>query len=274
MKKKLNIILILLTAVVCRTYGQIPDSTLYRMNKVKKVNSWMHVIGFETTDDTCLFAVKEINKYGNPTYIKIDYSCQGWDILNEIKYTYDSNQNVIAVEAFNNGLIASKISKKLDKYGRAIEENNVFMEPYTEIKVKNRYFGDTKLADSMYTMEINNGDTLYTRTAFTYEKGKLVRSETVDITKNAPVNTLTNKYDKRDRLIKSQFIYFLGYDNDVITEFSYNEKNQIVQTKSELEEVASEFFYNSKNGLLIMTRHYNRFGTPEKDILHKYEFYE
>ena len=71
----------------------------------------------------------------------------------------------------------------------------------------------------------------------------------------------------------SEFIYFLGYDNDDITVFEYNDKDQIVKTKSELTDLVAEFYYN-KAGLPIKTFYYNKFGTLEREVWYKYEYYE
>lgn len=253
--------------------AQIPDSTLYRTNKVKEVNSWVHVVGFNLRNDTCLFSTKKINPAGLPTYIKMDYNCQGWDVVSEVEYEYNALNQLVGITNFRNQQVMNKAVFEVDSFGRVIHETNTVYDPHNVINVYNTYYGSSKQADSMFTTQIVGEDTTLTRTVYTYVNEKLKKSETVDVSKNKPVNTLTNKYDQKGRLVREEFIYFLGYDNDNITKFEYNPKGQISITKSELDNVAAHFFY-SKDGLPALTHYYNKFESLEREVWHKYTYYE
>jgi len=254
-------------------FAQIHDTTLYRQNNVKSVSQWVHMLGFEKSNDTCLSNVKHINKKGSPTYIKIDYHCQGWDIITELRYTYNDNNDVTGLSTIRNDEVISDLKMELDSFGRIRTEINTFFDPPGQVEVRNVYFGEGKNADSVYTVEINDKDTTYLVTKNTYVGDNLLKSNTTDVNANKPVNMLTNRYDKKGRIARTEFIYFLGYDNDDITLFEYNEKDQIIKTKSELTDLAAEFYYD-KSGLPIKTFYYNKFGTLEREVWYKYEYYE
>jgi hypothetical protein len=253
--------------------GQVHDSTLYRQNKVKSVSSWVHMLAFEKSNDTCLTTIKKLNQQGTPTYIKMDYRCQGWDVMNELKYTYDENNFMTGLTTLQNDQIISDLKVQVDSFGRIVTETNTFYDPYNVVRVRNVYFGDGPNADSMYTVEINDIDTIYFLTTYVYVGEKLLKSNMTNASTNKPVNMLTYRYDQKGRLTRSEFIYFLGYDNDDITNFDYNDKNQIIKTKSDLTDLVAEFYY-SPNGLPVKTFYYNKFGTLEREMWYKYEFYE
>lgn len=231
------------------------------------------MMAFEKSNDTCLTTTKLINEKGSPTYIKMDYHCQGWDVITELKYTYSENNEVTGLTTIRNDQIVSELKMELDSFGRIRSETNTFFDPYGLVEVRNVYFGDGKNADSVYTVEINNLDTTYLLTKNTYIDGKLLKTTTTDAYTNKAVNMLTNRYDSKGRLTRAEFIYFLGYDNDDITQFEYNEKDQIIKTKSELSDLVAEFYY-SKEGLPIKTFYYNKFGSLEREVWLKYEYYE
>ena len=96
--------------------GQVHDTTMYRQNKVKSVSTWVHMIAFEKSNDTCLSAVKEINKQGSPTYVKMDYHCQGWDVINELKYTYDENNFMSGLTTLQNDQVISELAVTVDSF--------------------------------------------------------------------------------------------------------------------------------------------------------------
>jgi len=271
MRKILGTTLLLFVSIIA--VGQVHDTTLYRQNKVKSVSTWVHMIAFEKSNDTCLSSVKELNKFGSPTYVKMDYHCQGWDVVNELKYTYDANGHMQGLTTIQNDQVISKLNVTVDSFGRILTEKNTFYEPYTEIEVRNLYFGDGPNADSMYAAEVSGTDTTYFMTKYTYADGKLLKSNTTNATTNKPVNMLTNRYDKKGRLVRSEFIYFLGYDNDNITKYEYNEKDQIIKTKSELTDLVAEFYYTD-TGLPTKTFYYNKFGALEREVWYKYTYYE
>ncbi|MFT5512544.1 MAG: hypothetical protein ACI8SE_000942, partial [Bacteroidia bacterium] len=133
--------------------------------------------------------------------------------------------------------------------------------------------GDGALADSMYVAEVSGEDTSYFLTKYTYLNNKLLKSNTINTVTNKPVNMLTNRYDSKGRMTRSEFIYFLGYDNDDITRFEYNVKGQISKTKSELTDLVAEFYYD-ENGLPKKTFYYNKFGSLEREVWYKYAYYE
>jgi len=249
------------------------DSTLYRTNKVKEVKSWVHVVGFESTNDTCLFTTKKLNSQGLPTYININYGCQGWNNVTEIKYTYNENYQMVGMETIRNDELLNTVSLEVDSLGRVTRETNTVYDPFEVVVGHNTYFGDGVLADSMHTLTVVKGDTNYTRTVYTYLNGKLKKSQMVDIVNNKPINHLTNKYDSKGRLIREEFIYFLGYDNDNITKLEYNWKDQVVKTHSELDKIAAHFYYNNI-GLPVLTHYFNKFESLEREMWHKYLFYE
>lgn len=253
--------------------AQVHDTTLYRQNNVKSVSTWVHMLAFEKSNDTCLSSVKHLNKKGSPTYVKMDYHCQGWDVINELKYTYNDQNDMVGLTTIRNDQVVSELTMTVDSFGRIRTEKNTFYEPYGTMEVRNVYFGEGKLADSVFTVEISDTDTTYLVTKNTYAGEKLLKSNTVDANSNKAINMLTNRYDEKGRLTRSEFIYFLGYDNDDITKYEYNDKDQIVRTKSELTDLVAEFYYN-KQGLPIKTFYYNKFGTLEREVWYKYEFYE
>ncbi len=255
------------------SFGQVHDTTLYRQNKVKEVNMWVHVVAFTKSNDTCLFTTKKINRHGSPTNVVVNYNCQGWDVVTELDYTYNDKNQMTGLKTMKNDQLMSHLTMKLDDYGRILEEENIFSEPFSILRVKNKYFGDGMFADSMYSAEINNGDTSYLKTTFVYDDDKLLKSNTINTDSNKAVSMLTNKYDEKGRLVRAQFIYFLSYDNDDITKFEYNEKDQIIRTESELSDIAAEFYYD-KSGLPIKTFYFNKFGSLEREVWYKYEYYD
>jgi hypothetical protein len=267
------VLIITLSCFGLSSNAQDHDSTLYRRNNVKTVNLWTHIVGFETTRDTCLSTVKKIDKNGNPTYIKMDYRCQGWDVVNELNYTYDENNNVVGLTTLQNNVVISDLSMTVDSFGRILTEKNTFFDPPGMVQVKNLYFGEGQYTDSMYSVEVDGTDTTYLFSTYTFANNQLVKSSTINALTNKPVNSLNNRYDAKGRLIRAEFIYFLGYDNDDITKFEYNEKDQISKTVSELTDLAAEFFYTS-DGLPAKSFYYNKFGTLEREIWYKYEYYE
>ncbi|MCO4818559.1 MAG: hypothetical protein KC517_02965 [Bacteroidetes bacterium] len=271
MRKLLGTIVILCFSIL--SIGQVHDTTMYRQNKVKSVSTWVHMIAFEKSNDTCLTTVKEINRQGSPTYVKMDYHCQGWDVINELKYTYDENYFMSGLTTLQNDQIISELVVTVDSFGRILTEKNKFYEPFTEVEVRNMYFGEGKDADSMYAAEVSGTDTTYFMTKYTYGNSKLLKSNTTNATTNKPVNMLTNRYDQKGRLIRSEFIYFLGYDNDNITKYEYNNKDQIIKTKSELTDLVAEFYY-TKDSLPTKTFYYNKFGALEREVWYKYTYYE
>jgi hypothetical protein len=263
----------LLSFISVMALGQVHDTTLYRQNNVKAVNTWVHMLGFEKSNDTCLSTVKKLNTFGSPTYVKMDYHCQGWDVVNELKYTYDSHNFMSGLTTLQNDQVISELKVTVDTFGRILTEKNAFYEPYTEVEVRNMYFGDGALADSMYVAEVSGEDTSYFLTKYTYLNNKLLKSNTINTVTNKPVNMLTNRYDSKGRMTRSEFIYFLGYDNDDITRFEYNVKGQISKTKSELTDLVAEFYYD-ENGLPKKTFYYNKFGSLEREVWYKYAYYE
>jgi hypothetical protein len=268
--KRIIIILVGLFGLGLTTNAQIHDSTLYRKHNVKSVSQWVHMVAFEQSNDTCLSTVKKISRSGSPTYLKMDYHCQGWDIINEIKYTYDKNNYVVGMTTLQNDKIISELKITVDTFGRILTEENTFFEPSGFVQVKNVYFGDGPNPDSMYSVEVTGEDTVYFLTTHTYANGQLMKSNTIDASSNKAVNMLTNRYDTKGRMTRAEFIYFLGYDNDNITRFEYNEKDQIIKTRSELTDLVAEFYY----GLPMKTFYYNKFGSLERELWYKYEYYE
>lgn len=255
------------------SYGQIPDSTLYRTNKIKEIRSRVHMVGFTHETDTCLFSIKKINEYGQPTYVLTDYNCQGWNVKNELRYQYNENNHLIGMETLQNDVLMNKVEMEVDSFGRVTRERNTIYDPFMVVEITNEYYGNDKLADSMKTTNIAKEDTTHTLTRYTYINNKLKSSETIDIDKSRPVNSLKNKYDEKGRLVREEFIYFLGYDNDNITKLQYNDKDQVIRTQSELDKIAAQFYYD-KTGLLKLTHYFNKFESLEREMWHEYTFYE
>ena len=254
-------------------FTQTSDSALYRTNNVKSVETWVRMVGFEKSNDTCLSSVKDVNKKGQPTYIKMDYHCQGWDIVNEIKYEYNDKGHLTRILTEQNEQIISNLNMTTDEFGRTIREENTFFEPSATVIVQNKYFGPVDKPDSMFTVEINNGDTLYLRTDYTYVDGRLKKSQTMNTVENKAVNMVSNRYDEKGRMVRSEFIYFLGYDSDNITRFEYNDKDQIVKTKDELNNLAAEFYYD-ETGLPVKAFYYNKFGALERETWFRYKYFD
>lgn len=272
MRKNLFTILFA-TLITFAANAQVHDSTLYRQNKVKEIESWVHVLAFTKSNDTCLNVVKKINPAGHPTYIQTNYNCLGWDMKNEIYYTYNDRYDVTGIRTLQNDNLVSDLTIKVDSFGRILEEVNQFADPPVTVRIRNKYFGEGPLSDSVYTVEVSGPDTTYFMSTNTYQNGQLLKSNTVDVITNKPVNMLTNRYDETGKLTRSEFIYFLGYDNDVITKYTYNEKGQIFRTESELDNIAAEFYYDKK-GLPVKVFYYNKFGALEREVWHKYKYYE
>lgn len=254
-------------------FSQVEDSVLYRKNQVREVQSWVHVTAFENSNDTCLLSTKKVNERGLPTYVKMDYNCQGWDLISEAKYTYDEKYNLTGIQIINNDLISVNTTMKVDDLGRIVYEKTDYYDPASTVEIFYTHYGKTRFADSTFTTEITGGDTTTTKTVYTYLNGKLKRSDIVDIGKSKPVSSLTNKYDGNMKLLRSEYIYFQGYDRDNITKYTYNEKGQIRRTESELDDVAAEFYYDD-SGLPIVVYYFNKFGSLERQVWHKYQYYE
>ncbi len=265
--------LILIGVTVLTASSQVEDSVLYRKHNIREVQSWVHITAFENSNDTCLLSTKNLNERGLPTYVKMDYNCQGWNLISEAFYTYDERFNLTGIKIVNNDQISTNTVMKPDSLGRTVYEKTEYFDPAGTIEISYVHYGDTRFPDSTITTEINGIDTTVTRAVNTYVNGKMKRSDIVDISKSKPVSSLSNKYDAQMRLIRSEYIFFQGYDRDNITKYTYNTKGQISKTESELDDLKAEFYYDD-NGLPIVVYYFNKFGSLERQVWHKYQYYE
>lgn len=273
-KNKIGIgISILLIINSINGFAQYDDSAVYRVNKVKHIESWVHFLQFENSNDTCLFEVKEVNQKGFLTFVKQDYMCYGSQVVSETKFEYDANDRVSVVTSTQNDNLISQTKLFYNAAGKIVREETKVIEPYLMQIITHQYFGPSKTPDSLISVQINNGDTTQFKTIFTYKNGKQTRAEMVDITNNQPVSKHVNKYDSKGRMIRDEFILMQSYDNDDITNFTYNEKGQIFRSQSEISKIAAEFYYG-KSGLLSKTFYYNKFETLEREVWHKYTYWK
>ena len=277
MFKKLSlpsaVVLCLIVGFAVDANAQYEDTAVYRKNRVKTVESWVNFMQFENSEDTCLYEIKRVNEMGLPTYLKQDYNCHGWDMIAESSIEYDDKGRITHITNTQNDLLSSDSKMWYDEHNRVIREESKYIEPYALILVTNQYFGPEQEPDSMISIWVTNGDSIRFRSVFTYELGKITREDLVDMTEGKPVSSRALEYDIEQRLIRDKFILMQSYDEDQITKFEYNDDGGIFRTSSEINKTAAEFYYNSAK-LLVKTFYYNKFETMERQVWHKYTFWE
>lgn len=261
-----------LLVLVPEARGQYEDTALWRKFKVKEVISRVNFLQFENSNDTCLFETKQVDQNGLVTSLKQNYHCHGWGIVAETRMQYDEKNRINYISAMQNDQVASNTKLWYDEEGRVRREEIKTFEPYATTIISHRYFGKVGSPDSMLTTQVINGDTAILRTSYTYEGGKQIRAEVVDITHAKPVSKRVNKYDKRGNLVRDEFILMQSYEDDEITLISYDSENRITRSESELHKTAAEFYY--QDSLLRQTFYYNKFGTLERKVFHQYTFWE
>jgi len=233
----------------------------------------VHFLQFKNSNDTCLFEVKEVNSKGLLTSIRQNYMCYGSQVLAETTFEYDAKDRVSVVTSTQNDNLISQTKLAYNTVGKISREETKVIDPYLIQINTNQYFGPDKTPDSLITVQVNNADTTRFKTTFTYEKGKQTRAEMVDLTNSQPVSKHVNKYDSKGRMVRDEFILMQSYDNDDITDFTYNEKGQIFKSQSEISKIAAEFYYDKK-GLLLKTFYYNKFEALEREVWHKYTYWK
>ncbi|MFT4522192.1 MAG: hypothetical protein ACI8ZN_001132 [Bacteroidia bacterium] len=270
-----NLLITLGALLVCQeAFAQHSDTALYRRNKIKKITSYVHFNGFENSNDTCLYEVKEMNQSGKITRIWRNYSCNGYDMAVEIKYSYNkTGQHIIKSEIFQNNTHADISEFIINEFGQTAEVHTQIFEPFGNVHVYHSYFGPLETPDSMLTMEITNGDTTHLKTEYNYVAGFIKSTNMVDVSNNKPMHNTSLKYDSKSRMIKSTFVHFQLDDQNEITELTYNTLDQVVESRSDISAISAKFYYD-KNGNLILTQYFNKFKTLEREVWNTFEIYD
>jgi hypothetical protein len=267
------ICLLLLIGINTNVYAQYEDTSSWKLNKVKGVESWVNFLQFENSNDTCLYELKKINEAGKMTFLRQDYKCHGWQMVAETRFEYDVQGRLTLINIIQNDNLMSNTKWWYDEAGRVVKEESKYTEPYALILVSNVYFGPEDSPDSMLSIRVTNGDTIIYRSHFQYRNGDLAREDVVDITNAQPISSHSMQYDSMHRMIRDKMIMMQSYDEDEITNIEYNAEGWISRSQSEINTTAAEFYYH-KNGLVAKTFYYNKFETMERQVWHKYTFWE
>ncbi|MBI1306469.1 MAG: hypothetical protein GC181_07635 [Bacteroidetes bacterium] len=268
------VISIALMLIYSNAIAQNDDSTLYKKLRVSRVESWVHVLAFENSNDTCLIEVKEIDSNGLMTYVKHDFHCYGYDEIAETRLKYNESGWPVNIVNHSNDRVTSISKMEYNEHGQVVKEETTYYEPeFVLLILVHQYFGKPQKPDSMITTEIKNGDTTLYRTTYLYNQksGKQARIDVRDISNGKNISGQVFRYDEKNRLVHDEYVMYQVYDNDEITNITYNEKNQIVKTKSDINNTAAEFFYQ-KNGLMFKTLYYNKFEAMDREVWYKYTF--
>lgn len=252
--------------------SQVADTTTYRLNKVKEVQSFVHFLGFER-QDTCLFQVRNIDSFGKIEKDYINYGCQGWNMTNTTHITYDSFHQIIKIRYDENDEESSEMRFAYDELGRAVLEINQIWNPYSTSITQYTYFGPLGREDSVYVLQIIDGDSSHFKTINSYKNDLLKKSETYEGATGKIISMYTKKYDEQNRPVRTETYLFREDGRDAITNIVYDRNGRVGETNDEVSELAAHFFYD-ENGLLALTHYFNRFGSLEREVWHKYLFYE
>ena len=271
-KSCLSLSLTILWFVSLEAAAQYEDTAVWRTHKVKTVESWVNFLQFENSNDTCLYEVKQVNPLGKLTHLKQNYNCHGWDMIAESTFEYDDLGRLTLISVIQNDNAVSTTKWRYDEFGRVVNEESKYFEPYALVLVTNEYYGPPNEPDSMISIRVTNGDTVVFRSSFEYNNGDQIREDLVDITNDEPVSSHSMQYDNEHRVIRDKFVMMQSYDEDEITQIEYK-NGRISRSSSEINKTAAEFWY-SQNGLLKQTFYYNKFETLERKVWHKYTFWE
>lgn len=265
---------IVLLAFAFTGYAQNSDSTLYRTHKVKKVVTRLKLPLLAHSNDTCTYIVQKVNEYGLLTSLYQNNNCLGWGTVAETLFEYDSLQRLVGIESLVNDKVQSVIQFELDSFGRILVERlKYFGDEIEERTTTTMYFGVGKMEDSSMATTHFGDQIIVRKTVNFYANQKLVKAEVRDGDTDKMVSMLVMKYLENGKLFRYEYTDFESYDNDEVTEYKYNEEDQLSRSDDILYGTAGDFYYY-KNGLLGKVFYYNKFGQMDKEMLHEYEFYE
>lgn len=251
-------------------HAQNTDTLLYKNLGVQTMNSYVKFMMMERQRDSCLSEERKFNEFGRVTWIKTNYTCMGWNRVDETQFTYNDDQSIREIKIFSNDQIINVVTYDYNHKGQLTKESRVSYEPAdTLISLYAQTLDDKqKLIRESIKSNQEDKQPSYTRILH-YKDTLLSKVEIVDDTM-AILATYTYYYNAQGQPTDITFESLkpsYSYSKEL---FDYTDRKLSRMTNT-ADNTATEFIYDQR-GLITQTWWYNRFGQLERIYYNHYTF--
>ena len=252
-------------------FSQNADTLYYRLNKVKKEVVKLYLPGFERKQDTCLYEEKWYDEAGRLTKTKRNEQCKGYPGFSEQKFTYNEKGHLVQLEYLYDDKMVFVKKWSYDTFGRQIKEESVYFDPYNEAITTKEYYGPVGEEDSIYVEMVTSQDTQRYMEYQSFLAGMVMATSLRKIGSEKPISGTMHDYYQDRKIKKYIYMDYAGDGDNVVTLYSYNDEGRVSETLDDVNNLRAEFYY-SPNGLLLKSVYFNRFGAPDQELFHQYEY--